>query len=105
LCIANTTDGSLKLQKALGFGTPSRWNKWLNFIKLYLSMEEWFHDCNEKEEVNNARPQIANVLMMLQDFFKREEGTNGYCIPKMHGMTKFQSYMKRYGSAMIFFGT
>ncbi len=68
-------------------------------------MEEWFHDCNEKEEVNNARPQIANVLMMLQDFFKREEGTNGYCIPKMHGMTKFQSYMKRYGSAMIFFGT
>ncbi len=32
-------------------------------------MEEWFHDCNKKEEVNSARPKIANVLKMLQDFF------------------------------------
>jgi hypothetical protein len=46
LCIANTTEGSHKLQQALGFGTTSRWNKWLNFIKLYFSMEEWFNDCN-----------------------------------------------------------
>jgi hypothetical protein len=89
LCIANTTEGSHKLQKALGFGKPSRWNKWLNFIKLYLSMEEWFHDCNKKEEVNDAMPKIANVLKMLQDSFSREEDTNRYCIPKMHGMTNF----------------
>jgi hypothetical protein len=54
--------------------------------------------------VNNAKPKIANVLKMLLDFFPREEGTNGYCIPKMHETTKFQSYMKRYGSAMIYFG-
>jgi hypothetical protein len=64
LCIANTTEGSHKLQKALEFGTPSRWNKWLNIIKLYLSMEEWFHVCNKKEEVNTARQKIANVLKM-----------------------------------------
>jgi hypothetical protein len=52
-------------------------------------MEEWFHNCNDKEEVNNSRPLIAKVLKWLQELFPREEGTNGYCIPKMHGMTKF----------------
>ncbi len=47
----------------------------------------------DKEEVNNARPLIAKVLKWLQELFPREEGTHGYCIPKMHGMTKFQSYI------------
>ena len=75
-----------------------------DFIKLYLSMCEWFHDCNDKEEVNQARPLIAKVLKMLQWLFPREENSNGYCIPKMHGMAKFQSYIKRYGSAMNFNG-
>jgi hypothetical protein len=86
LCIANTTEHSWKLQKVLGFGT-TKWNKWLDFLKLYLTIEEWFYDCNEKDEVNNARPLIANVLKILQELFPREEDTNGYCIPKMHGMT------------------
>jgi hypothetical protein len=67
-------------------------------------MEEWFHNCNDKEEVNNARPLIAKVLKWLQELIPREEGTNGYCIPKMHGMTKFQSYIKKYGSTMNFYG-
>jgi hypothetical protein len=67
-------------------------------------MEEWFHDCNDKEEVNNARPLIAKVLKWLQELFPREEGTNEYCIPKMHGMNEFQSYIKKYGSAMNFYG-
>ena len=67
-------------------------------------MEEWFHDCNDKEEVNKARPLIAKVLKLLQWLFPREENSNGYCIPKMHGMAKFQVYIKRYGSAMNFYG-
>ncbi len=41
---------------------------------------------------------------MLQWLFLREDNTHGYCIPKMHGMAKFQSYIKRYGSAMNFYG-
>ena len=41
---------------------------------------------------------------MLQWLFPREENTYGYCIPKMHGMAKLQSYIKRYGSAMNFYG-
>ncbi len=41
---------------------------------------------------------------MLQELFPRGEGTNGYCIPKMHAMTKFMFYIQRHGSAMNFFG-
>ncbi len=58
LCIANTTHGGEKLQNGLGYSN-AKWKKWLKFIKLYLSMEEWFHNCNDKEEVNNARPFIG----------------------------------------------
>jgi hypothetical protein len=103
LCIANTTKGSLKLQHTLGHN-HSKWKKWLEFITLYLSMENWFHDCNNKEEVIQARPLIAKVLKLLQWLFPSADNTNGYCIPKMHGMTKFQYYIKRYGYAKNFFG-
>ena len=67
-------------------------------------MEEWFHDCNDKEEVIQAQPMIASVLVMLQELFPREDGTNQYNIPKFHGLTKFQRYIMLYGSAMNFFG-
>jgi hypothetical protein len=33
-------------------------------------MEEWFHDSNDKDEVHNARDEIANVLTSLQFFSK-----------------------------------
>ncbi len=67
-------------------------------------MEEWFHNCNDKEEVNQARPLIAKVLKLLQWLFPRADNANGYCIPKMHGMTKFQYYINRYRCAMNFYG-
>ncbi len=57
-------------------------------MKLYLSMEEWFQDANDKKEVKCAREEIARVLRLLQKFFPRKENTNGYNLPKMHGMTK-----------------
>ncbi len=56
-------------------------------------MEEWFHDTNDKNEVRGARLEIAKVLCLLQTFFPRPDNTNGYSIPKMHGMTKFVEYM------------
>jgi hypothetical protein len=67
-------------------------------------MEAWFHNSNPKEEVNNARPLIAKVLRLLQRMFPRERTGNEYNLPKMHAMTKFQFYMKRYGSAINFYG-
>jgi hypothetical protein len=59
LCMAHTTDGRIKLQRALGSPSQHRWKKFLEFLKLYLSMEEWFHYCNSKEEVANSRTMIA----------------------------------------------
>jgi hypothetical protein len=56
-------------------------------------MEEWMHDSNPKGEVKSARGAIAKVLSELQSLFPREGNSNGYNIPKMHGMTKFQEYI------------
>ena len=57
-----------------------------------------------KVEVINARPQIAIVLQSLQQFFPRNTNTNGYNLPKMHGITKMQEYMKLFGSKIDFYG-
>ena len=103
LCIATTMDGTRLFKEKLSYN-DSKWKKWIEFLKLYLSMEEWFHDSNPKDEVHKSRPLIAKVLKRLQWFFPRKDNTNGYCIPKMHGMTKFQNYIIRYGSAMNFYG-
>jgi hypothetical protein len=67
-------------------------------------MKEWFHNSNNKVEVDDSKPLIGEAQQTLQAFFPREDTTNGYCIPKMHGMTKFQPYMKRYSSSMNFYG-
>jgi hypothetical protein len=39
LCISQTVDGSTKLQTSLRY-SQSKWNRWIKFLKLYLSMEE-----------------------------------------------------------------
>ncbi len=39
-----------------------KWRKFIPFLKSYLAMEEWFHDSNDKDEVHNARDEIAKVL-------------------------------------------
>jgi hypothetical protein len=67
-------------------------------------MEEWFHDSNNKVKVINAQPQIAKVLLSLQQLFPRNTNTNGYNLPKMHGITKWQEYMKLFGSGINFYG-
>jgi len=77
--------------------------KFIEFLKLYLSMEEWFHGANDKNEVRCAREKIAYVLQSLEQFFPRKDNTTGYNIPKMHGMTKMQEYMKLFGSGINFY--
>jgi hypothetical protein len=67
-------------------------------------MEEWFHDANNINEVRCAREEIAKVLQSLQQFFPRKDNTNGYNLPKMHGMTKMQEYMTLFGSGINFYG-
>jgi hypothetical protein len=65
-------------------------------------MEEWYHDSNNKVEVINAQLLIAKVLQSLQQFFPRNTNTNGYNLPKMHGITKMQEYLKLFGSGINF---
>jgi hypothetical protein len=61
LCIAHTTTGSCVMKRSLSY-SDTKWKQYNEFLKLYLCMEESFHDSNNKLEVINARPQIANVL-------------------------------------------
>jgi hypothetical protein len=84
--------------------SEAKWNQYIKLLKRYLCMEEWLHDSNNKVEVINARPLIAKVLQSLQHFFPRNINTNRYNLPKMHGMTKMQEYMKLFGSGINFYG-
>ncbi len=45
-----------------------KWRKIIHFLKSYLAMEEWFHDSNDKDKVQNSRDEIAKVLTALQFF-------------------------------------
>jgi hypothetical protein len=51
--------------------SDTKWKQYIEFLKQYLSMEEWFRDSNNKVEVINAQPQIAKVLQSLQHFFPK----------------------------------
>jgi hypothetical protein len=42
--------------------SDAKWKQFIEFLKQYLCMEEWFRDSNNKVEVINAQPQIATVL-------------------------------------------
>ncbi len=83
LCIAHQTKDRLVLKTTLGL-SDIQWRKFIHFLKIYLAMEEWFHDSNNKDEVNSSRGEISKVLTLLQKFYPRLEHTNGYRLPKMH---------------------
>jgi hypothetical protein len=40
-------------------------NKLLKCLKLYLSMEEWFHESNLKEEVLASCPLVAQTIELM----------------------------------------
>jgi hypothetical protein len=61
LCIAHTTNGSCVMKRSYDL-SDTNWKQYIEFLKLFLSMEEWFHDSINKNEVINTQPQIANVL-------------------------------------------
>jgi hypothetical protein len=58
LCIAHQTKARLVLKTALGL-SDIQWRKFGHFLKSYLAMEEWFHDSNDKDEVNSSRGEIS----------------------------------------------
>jgi hypothetical protein len=103
MCMALTSHGHLVMQRSMGLSN-GKWKKIIEFLKLYIGMEEWFHDTNDEDKVKGARVVIEKVLNSLQTFFPRMDNTNGYNTPKMHGMTKFVEYMMLLGSAINFYG-
>ncbi len=102
LCMAHTKKGRDALKMIWDKYDIDR-NEWCDYIKDYLSMEQWFHASNPKEEVRRSRRRIGMILRKMQRLFPRTAG-NGYNFPKHHGMTKMQSYMLLFGSAMNFYG-
>ena len=78
-------------------------DEFVQVLKMYLSMEEWFHSTNLITEVRAARPLIGRVIEMIQRVFPRPEG-NGWDIPKNHGLTKIQWFMCKYGSGINCYG-
>ncbi len=54
-------NGSRVMKRSLKY-SDAKWKQYIEFLKLYLCMEEWFHDSNNKLEVINARQQTAKVL-------------------------------------------
>ena len=68
MCIAHTAEGELILKDGLKF-TETHWLKWKEFLKLYLTMEAWFHDSVDKDEVHKSMLAISAVLKALQLYF------------------------------------
>jgi hypothetical protein len=64
LCITHQTKARLVLKTALGL-SDIQWRKFIHFLKSYLAMEEWFHDSNDKDEVNSSRGEISKVFTSL----------------------------------------
>jgi len=89
------------MQNSLQF-SDVKWKELLKCMNSYLAMEEWFHNNNGKDGVRSARNNIVLVLRSVQQLFPRSGKTNSCNIPKMHGMTKIQEYMKLFGSGMNF---
>ncbi len=77
-------------------------------LKLYISMKEWFHENNMKDEVNLANSLVAETLELLHTCFPgwnkdgNEEG-QGWAVSKFHSVTKFVLYIKPFGNAINFY--
>jgi hypothetical protein len=102
LCISHTDTVQNWLWPLLNYHDIDP-EKYIECLKMYLAMEEWMHATNLVEEVRNARGLISKVLDMVKDVFPREQG-QGWKLPKMHGLTKMQSYICLFGSGINFFG-
>ena len=78
-------------------------DEFIEVLRMYLSIEEWFHSTNLITKVRTARPLTDSVIEMIQQVFPRPEG-NGWDLPKNHGLTKMQWFMCKYGSDINYYG-
>ena len=66
-------------------------------------MEAWFHATVPKVKVRAARKLIGQVIDTMQECFPRRTG-QGWNVPKVHGLSKIQTYMCLFGSGINFYG-
>ncbi len=90
LCIAHTTNGSHVMKRSLKY-SDVKWKQYIKFLKLYVCMEEWFHDSNNKVEVINAQPQIAKILWSLQQFSQEIQTPMDTIFQRCMELLKFRS--------------
>ena len=62
-----------------------------NCMKLQLGFQKWIHEFNDKHEVDNAYPMVAQLITMIKHCFPRKEG-NEWKIPKMHALAILLHY-------------
>ena len=72
-------------------------------LKMYLSMEDWFHQTNKNEEVKRACPLISIVIQMIHESFPCTVG-HGWQLQKSHGLTQMQTHMCLFGNGINFYG-
>ena len=72
-------------------------------MKLQLGFQKWIHEFNDKHEVDNAYPLVAQLITMLKHCFSSKEGS-GWKIPKMHALAILLHYVQKFGCASGFSG-
>ena len=73
LCVSHTDAIKQKLTEKMREQSISM-TKFQKCLKQYLSMEEWFHGNNLKEEVMNSCPMISDTIKLIQSVFPRDSG-------------------------------
>jgi hypothetical protein len=72
-------------------------------LKLQLSFERWINDSNSIVDVQRASKLLAELITLIQKCFPRTIG-NGWCIPKIHSLSKMIHYVQQFGKAKNFCG-
>jgi hypothetical protein len=81
MCTAHRTKAETILKNSLQL-SDVKWRKFINFLRNYLAMEEWFHDSNAKVKVHNSRDEIVKVLTSFQFFFQDQMKQMDTAYPK-----------------------
>ena len=55
-------------------GSVKKRNDFIYYLKLYLSMECWFHANNGKEEAKASRQYIGKLLKRMKEAFPWDDG-------------------------------
>ena len=102
LCVVHTTGGIEIMKPGWKLNNITQ-RQFKNCIKLQLGFQKWIHEFNDKPEVDNAYPLVAELITMIKHCFPRTDGY-GWKIPKMHALAIILHYVQKFGCASGFSG-